>query len=76
MRFPYISVLEHGKRLFVSMLAWEEDELNHLDVFENEKPIASRKIAGFAHTIDTKGRLYLVEEEEYPKVVRVSIEFK
>lgn len=76
MRFPYISVLEHGKRLFVSMLAWEEDELNHLDIFENEKLIASQKIGGFPHTIDKQGRLYLVEEEEYPRVVRVSVEFK
>ncbi|MDH5466883.1 MAG: 6-bladed beta-propeller [Candidatus Aminicenantes bacterium] len=73
MRFPYISVLEHGKRLYVSMLAWEEDELNHLDVFENEKLIASQKINGFAHAIDKQGRLYLVEEEEYPKVVRATI---
>jgi hypothetical protein len=76
MRFPYISVLEQGKRLYVSMLAWEEDELNHLDVFENEKLIASRKITGFAHTIDKKGRLYLVEEEDFPRVVRASVEFK
>ena len=76
MRFPYISVLEQGKRLYVSMLAWEEDELNHLDVFENERLIASRKIVGFPHTIDKRGRLYLVEEEEYPRVVRISVEFK
>lgn len=76
MRFPYISVLEKGKRLYVSMLAWEEDELNHLDVFENEKLIASRKIVGFPHTIDKQGRLYLVEEEYFPRVVRASVEFK
>lgn len=76
MRFPYISVLEHGKRLYVSMLAWEEDELNHLDVLENEKLVASLKIVGFAHAIDKQGRLYLVDEEEYPRVVRASVEFK
>ena len=76
MRFPYISVLEHGKRLYVTMMAWEEDELNHLDIFENEKLITSQKIVGFAHAIDKKGRLYLVEEEEFPRVVRYSIEEK
>lgn len=76
MRFPYISVLEHGKKLYVTMMAWEEDELNHLDIFENEKLIASQKIVGFAHTIDKKGRLYLLEEEDYPRVVRYSIEEK
>jgi hypothetical protein len=76
MRFPYISVLEQGKRLYVSMLAWEEDELNHLDVFESEKLVASQKINGFAHAIDKQGRLYLVEEEYFPRVVRVSVEFK
>ncbi len=76
MRFPYISVLEHGKRLYVSMLAWEEDELNHLDVFENEKHVAYLKTKGFAHAIDKQGRLYLVEEEYFPRVVRVSVEFK
>lgn len=75
-RFPYISVLEQGKRLYVSMLAWEEDELNHLDVFENENLIASRKITGFPYTIDKQGRLYLVEEEYFPRVVRASVEFK
>ena len=58
------------------MMAWEEDEPNHLDVFENEKLIASQKIVGFAHTIDKKGRLYLVEEEDYPRVVRASIVYK
>jgi hypothetical protein len=74
MHFPVISVLEHGKRLYVTMIAWEEDELNHLDVFENEKLIASTKIVGFAQAIDTKGRLYLVEEEEFPRVVRYSVD--
>jgi len=58
------------------MLVWEEDELNHLDVLESEKLVASQKINGFAHAIDKQGRLYLVEEEEYPRVVRVSVEFK
>ena len=76
MRFPYVSVLEYRKRLYVSMRAWEEDELNHLDVFENEKLATSRKIVGFAHAIDTKGRLYLVEEEEFPRVVRVTVTTK
>lgn len=75
MRFPYISVLEHDKKLYVTMMAWDEDELNHLDVFENEKLIASHKIVGFAHAIDKKGRLYLVEEEDYPRVVRASVVF-
>jgi hypothetical protein len=76
MRFPYISVIEHGKRLYVTMMAWEEDELNHLNVFENEELIASQKIVGFVHTIDKKGHLYLVEEEDYPRVVRVTIAYK
>ncbi len=76
MRFPYVSVIEHGKKLYVTMMAWEEDELNHLDVFENEKLIASQKIAGFTHAIDKKGRLYLVEAEDYPRVVRASVEYK
>jgi len=76
MRFPYISIIEEGKRLYVTMMAWEEDKLNHLDVFENEKLIASQKIVGFAHAIDKKGRLYLVEEEDYPRVVRVTIAYK
>jgi hypothetical protein len=76
MRFPVISVLEHGKRLYVTMMAQEEDELNHLDVFENERLIASTKIVGFAHAVDSKGRLYTEEEEEYPKVVRYSVKEK
>ncbi len=76
MRFPYVSVLEHDKKLYVTMMAWEEDELNHLDVFENDKLIASQKIVGFARAIDKKGHLYLVEEEDYPRVVRASVEYK
>ena len=76
MRFPYISVIEHGKRLYVTMLAWEEDALTHLDVFENEKLVASQKIVGFVRAIDNKGRLYLVEEEDYPRVVRASVVYK
>ncbi|MGD8535774.1 MAG: 6-bladed beta-propeller [Candidatus Aminicenantes bacterium] len=76
MRFPYVSVIEHGKRLFVTMMAMEEDEPNHLDVFENEKLIFSQKIIGFTHAIDKKGRLYLVEEEDFPRVVRVTVVYK
>jgi hypothetical protein len=76
MRFPYISVFKHDKKLYVTMMIWDEDELNHLDVFENEKLIASQKIVGFAHAIDKKGRLYLVESEDYPKVIRVTITYK
>lgn len=76
MRFPYISVLDYGNKLYVTMMAWDEEELNHLDVFENEKLVASQKIAGFAHAIDNKGRLYLVEEEDYPRVVRLSVVYK
>jgi hypothetical protein len=76
MRFPYVSVIEHGKRLFVTMMVMEEDEPNHLDVFENEKLIFSQKIIGFTHAIDKKGRLYLVEEEDFPRVVRVTVVYK
>ena len=76
MSFPYVSVLEHGKKLYVTMMVLEEDEPNHLDVFENGKLIASQKIVGFALAIDKKGRLYIVESEDYPRVVRASVEYK
>jgi hypothetical protein len=76
MRFPYISVLEYGNKLYVTMMAWDEEELNHLDVFENEKLVASQKIAGFAHAIDNKGRLYLLENEDYPRVVRIRVAYE
>ncbi len=73
MRFPYVSVFEHKNRLYVSIRSWETDSPHQMEVFENEKRIASLKTTAFASAIDKKGRLYLIEEEDFPRLIRASV---
>jgi hypothetical protein len=74
MRFPWASVFEHKDRLYVSLDVWDQDAPNQLDIFENNKYIISLKVEGFVYAIDKRGRLYFAEEEEFPKMVRCTLE--
>jgi len=74
MRFPFVTVLEHKNRLYVNIMSWEEDSPHQLDIFENEKCVASLKTFALASAIDKKGRLYAVEQEDFPRVIRYSVE--
>lgn len=68
--FPYISVLKHKNRLFVTIRGLGREAINHFDIFENFSHIYSLKVKGFPYAIDKIGRFYFAEEEDFPKVVR------
>lgn len=76
MRFPYVPVIEHENRLYITLSAREADDPKHLNIFENGRCIASVEVVGYAFAADRKGRLYFAEEEEFPKVVRYKVESK
>jgi len=69
--FPTVSALEYKERVYVTFRTLLNREVpNQLDIFEKGVPIASLDVDGFAYAIDKEGRLYFVEEEDFPKVVR------
>jgi len=68
--FPYISVLKHKNRLFITIRGLGREAINHFDIFENFNHIYSLKVEGFPYAVDKMGRFYFAEEEDFPKVVR------
>jgi hypothetical protein len=70
MMFPWVPVLEHKTRLYVTMREFGQDTVHQLDIFEKDNYIGSLKVKGYAYAIDKKGNLYFAEEEEFPRVVR------
>lgn len=71
--FPVVYVLEYGNRLYITIRGRGRYPQNQLEIFENNKAIAALTVGGFAYAIDKKGRIYFVEEEDFPKVVRYSL---
>lgn len=78
--FPTVSSLEYKERVYVTLLniktLLDEEVPNQLDVFEKGVPIASLDVDGFAYAIDKEGRLYFVEEGDFPRVVRYTLSKK
>lgn len=73
MTFPWLTVHEHKKRLYVTLKKFGDDTPHTLHVFENKNCIASLQVNGYALAIDKMGRLYFSEEEDYPKMIRYSV---
>jgi len=69
-RFPGATVLEHKKRLYVTLERLEPDASHHLEIFENDRYVASLEVKGLAYAVDRQGRLYYAVEEDFPQVVR------
>ena len=76
MTFPLVTVLEHKDRLYVTLKKFGKDTTHSLHIFEKSKFIASLKVNGYAYAIDKMGRIYVSEEEEYPKMARYSVSEK
>jgi len=68
--FPFLTILESGNRLFVTVLRPGGEGPNELTVFENDKPVASLPVAGMPRAVDSKGRIYCAEETDFPRLVR------
>jgi len=74
LRFPFLTVLEFGKRLYVTVYrtgyrAGGEGP-NELIVYENDKPIASLPVTGMPRAVDSQGRIYCAVETDFPRLVR------
>lgn len=59
--------------LFVTLRGPGMDPVNQVELFENGKSLFSQILKGFPYAIDTKGRIYIVETEEFPVIVRYTI---
>jgi outer membrane protein assembly factor BamB len=73
MVFPWVSVLKHQNRIYVSIDDLNKDTPNQMDIFEDGRYVSSFKVEGFAYAIDKEGRIYCAEEENIPRVVRYFI---
>ena len=71
--FPVVYVLEYKNRLYVTIKGWDRDGPNHMEIFDNNRSVASLAIKGFAYSVDKEGRIYFAEEEDFPRVVRCKI---
>jgi hypothetical protein len=74
--YPVVYVLAYSDRLYVTIKGWGREDPNQMEVFDNDRSIASFEINGFAYSIDRKGRLYFSEENEFPKVSRYLLKEK
>ena len=72
--FPYLQIIEYQDILFVCIRGFGRDADNSLDVFENGDQIGTLKVNGILYVADAQGRLYFVEEEDFPRVVRYRLE--
>jgi hypothetical protein len=72
MVFPFLSVLKHGERLYVTVMRppTKGEGPNELIVYENDKPVGSLPVAGMPRAIDSQGRIYCADEDDYPRLVR------
>lgn len=72
--WPYASMFEHQDKFYVALRVLDKKRIYQvLDIFEDYKPVESMEVNGFVHAIDGKGRLYMVDEKEFPKVVRYQV---
>jgi hypothetical protein len=74
--FPYLTVLEFGERLYVTVYGKGGEGPNELIIYEKDRPVASLPVSGMPRAIDRQGRLYCAEETDFPRVVRYTLHEK
>ncbi|HCS47400.1 MAG TPA: hypothetical protein DIW61_03770 [Candidatus Aminicenantes bacterium] len=74
LRFPFLTILESGNRLYVTVLRPDGEGPNDLILFKNDKPVASLPVVGMPRAVDSQGRIYCAEETDYPRLVRYIVE--
>ena len=70
LRFPFLTILKFGARLYVTVLRPDAEGFNELIVFENDKAVASLPVEGMPRAVDSTGRIYCAEETDFPRMVR------
>jgi hypothetical protein len=68
--FPFLTILESGNRLYVTVLRPGGEGANELIVHENDKPVATLPVAGMPRAVDSQGRIYCAEETDFPRLTR------
>ncbi|MFC2166906.1 6-bladed beta-propeller [Acidobacteriota bacterium] len=71
--FPVMYAFGWQNLLYVTLQGPGMDPENQIEVFQDDKSIFSQVLKGFPYAIDNKGRLYIVEAEEFPVLVRYRI---
>ena len=70
LRFPFLTILEFGQRLYVTVFRPDGEGPNELIVYENDKAIGSVPVVGMPRAVDSQGRLYCAQETDFPRLVR------
>ncbi len=63
-------IFERDNLLFVVLPLSLQNGKFIMEIFKNYKYIGYLNVKGYLKVMDFKGRLYFVEEDDYPKVVR------
>ncbi|MFQ6038742.1 MAG: hypothetical protein ACE5LV_09010, partial [Candidatus Aminicenantales bacterium] len=74
--WPYVTVLEHGGRLFAGIRYFGREGKNHLEIFEAGKSAAILEISGMPYAVDREGCLYMAEQDPYPRMKRYKVILK
>lgn len=69
-RFPFLTILESGSRLYVTVREPEGEQPNELIVYESDKPAGSVPVVGMPRAVDSQGRIYCADETVFPRLVR------
>ncbi|MEW5900059.1 MAG: 6-bladed beta-propeller [Acidobacteriota bacterium] len=72
--FPFLTVLEFGDRLYVTVLRVGAKGPNELIVYEKDRRVGSLQMSGMPRAIDQQGRLYCALETDFPRMVRYTLE--
>ncbi|MDW3229025.1 MAG: 6-bladed beta-propeller [Acidobacteriota bacterium] len=66
------SILPAGEFILVYFSSYQNTS-NIADIFYKGKKVGSLELPGQLKAVDYQGKLYLVEEQEYPRIIRCSI---
>lgn len=67
------SIFEHKNFMYVCLKGEDESQI---DIFKDDRYFNSLKIKSFPKTMDNEGRLYAVDESDFPKIFRFRIDIQ
>jgi hypothetical protein len=76
LRFPFLTILESGTRLYITVMRPDGEGPNELLVYEDDKPVGSLPVSGMPRAVDPRGRIYCAQESDFPRMVRYVIDEK
>jgi len=66
-------IVQSGDLVLVVFQTPDRKAVKKMDIFRNGKQIGTMDVAGTPHVVDAEGRIYFVEDEGFPKVIRYRI---